>query len=292
MIKKLLLLALHLVLTLAVNAQNAETLYQQAMEKARANKLEEAIPLLDQSISLDKDQYVAWFNRGIMKSILNNPEEALLDFNQTITLAPTYSKGYLNRGMVKRDITDYQGALKDYEMALSLDSNYADAYFHRGLVQEMLGKFDLAVTDYQKALQKGNAKATDKIASVKKPKAGNYFSILQLSTQATDEKYGFDEKNPVKVGVGPNGGPANQRAYLDLLRDANGKPLQYHRIGSCCPYPSEFGLIAKTAMLDKYQISYNDASGQPQKAVLYLSMYDYAPLQIIKGFNTIKPSKP
>jgi hypothetical protein len=107
-----------------------------------------------------------------------------------------------------------------------------------------------------------------------------------LTKTAEDDTYGFTSKKPVKVGLGARGGPANQRAYLDLLRDAKGNPIEYERIASCCQYESKnspFGL----GMLDEYKITYRNEKGKKKTASVYISFYDYEEPLILFGFKTV-----
>jgi len=96
--------------------------------------------------------------------------------------------------------------------------------------------------------------------------------------------YGYIPEMPIMVG----GCPADQRKYLESLRDAQGKKVSYERKGSCCPYPSTspramFG----GGMLDIYEISYKDESNKKAKVSVYISFFDYEKRKAINGF-TIK----
>jgi tetratricopeptide (TPR) repeat protein len=269
-------------------SQDAKGYYEQGMEKAYAGKLEEAIKLFDKSIELNQTEYVVWFNRGMAKSMLKDYEGALPDYEQTLKLYPEYKKGYLNRGTAKKHLTDYEGAIQDYSLALKIDPNYSDAFYNRGLVYEMLDKKDSACIDFKKAKENGDKYADRKIEKCKNnsPNLKTYFSILRLTKKAETDKYGFTQEDPIKVGVGPNGGPANQRAFLDLLRDMQGKPLKYNRLGSCCMYDSPNGLLGK-GMLDKYEITYRNESNEEVKTIFYISFDDYEELKIPFGFKTV-----
>jgi len=274
-------------LTVAVG-QDAKSYYEQAMEKAQAGKLEEAIKLFDKSIELKPDEVVSWYNRGIAKNMLGLYEQALPDFEQTIKLYPGYKKGYLNRGTTKKHLTDYEGAIADYTYSIKLDPDYADAFYNRGLVYEMLSKRDSACADFNKALQLGLKNSQRKVDNCKEDSRDliETHSILRLTKTADNDKYGFTSKKPIKVGAGPDGGPANQEAYLDLLRDPQGKSIKYERLGSCCEYESPNGLLGM-AMLDIYKITYLDEDGKEKTAQLYMSFYDYEAPQILFGFKTI-----
>ncbi len=266
--------------------QDGKLYYDFGMEKAKAGKLEEAIKLLDTAIQIKPDEYVAWYNRAIIKSMLNQFEDALTDLDQTLKLYPNYKKAYLNRGSAKRHLTDYKGALSDYSNAIQLDSNYSEAYFDRGLVYDMLSKNDSACLDFNLALKKGLKRATKKVEFCKDTTKYLLYPILRLTKTAENKNYGFSSEDPVKVGPGPEGGPANQRAYLDLLRDEMGKSIKYKRLGSCCEYKSENGYQG-IGKLDKYEITYLNDKGEEKTTLVFISFYDYEDPKILSGFKTI-----
>lgn len=272
-----------------VAAYRAKIYYDKGMALAKEGNLEGAIKLLDQSIGYKNDEYVVWYNRGIAKTMLRWYEEAIPDFNECLKLQPDYKRAYLNRGTARMALTDYPGAISDYNHAIELDPTFADAFYDRGLVYEKLQIRDTACRDFQRAKEMQMAEASKKTAAC--DDTGRHYlevhSVLRLEKQSTDPKYGFTEKNPVKVGMGPVSGPANERDYLDLLRDAKGKPVKYTRLESCCGYKSANGIFG-TAMLDKYQIIYTDAAGAEQKKEVYISFYDYEEPQILSGFSTVK----
>jgi tetratricopeptide (TPR) repeat protein len=284
--KKVILSILCSITLLSAFGQDAKDYYEQAMEKAQYDKLEEAIKLFDKSIELNDKEYVAWYNRGIAKSMLNLYEDALSDFEQTIQLNPTYKKGYLNRGIARKNLTNYEGALTDYTTAIKLDPNYTDAYFNRGLLNNLLSKRDSACLDFNKAKELGSKAAIKKVDWCKEPVEKDLHPILSLTKVASNNKYGFTSENPIKVGAGPDGGPSNERAYLNLLRDKKGKPIEYVRRGSCCEYKSDKGLFG-SAMLDKYEITYLNDKGEKEKSIIYISFYDYEEPKILFGFKTV-----
>lgn len=215
-------------------------------------------------------------------------EEALLDFEQTVKLAPDNKMGYLNRGTIKKRLTDYEGALADYSYAIKLDPNYSEAYYQRGLLYNLLGKKDDACADFTKAKELGIKNALYKVERCNETTKTTYpiYSILRLTKTADNDKYGFTQENPVKVGTGPESGPANERAYLDLLRDAQGKPIKYQRLSSCCAHASEYGPFGM-ALLDVYEITYLNEKGKKKKALVYISFYDYEEPKILYGFKTV-----
>ena len=114
----------------------------------------------------------------------------------------------------------------------------------------------------------------------------NVHEIITLTKQAESGKYGLTGESPVKVGKGPKSGPANQRAYLELLRDGQGEPVEYKRVGSCCAYKSENG-FGGYALVDRYEVVYKDKEGSKKKTILYISFYDYEEPMIPVGFSAV-----
>ena len=286
--KKIICFPISFLIFLFSFAQDPVALYKQGNDKANEGKYEEAIVLFSKTIELQPDNYYAWYNRGIAKSRMDQYEEALMDFEQVVKMHPEYKKGYLNRGIARKHLTDYDGAMADFSMSITLDPNYYDAWFNKGLLFELLGNKDSACFNFAKAKEKGAKNADQKIERCNDTSARlpNYFAILRLTKKATSNKYGYTQEDPIKVGYGPNGGPANQEAYLELLRDQHGKPIKYERLGSCCMYDSPSSILGK-GMLDRYEVTYRNEKNEEAKTILYISFDDYEELKIPVGFKTV-----
>ncbi|RYY88904.1 MAG: hypothetical protein EOO15_07715 [Chitinophagaceae bacterium] len=103
-------------------------------------------------------------------------------------------------------------------------------------------------------------------------------------TAAVDSSklYGYSREMPVKVG----GGPKEQRAYLERLKDPQGSGVRYTRLGSCCPYKTDSpNAIMGGGMLDRYEIIYHDANNEKRRAVIYITFYDYEQPKPLAGFT-------
>jgi hypothetical protein len=78
-----------------------------------------------------------------------------------------------------------------------------------------------------------------------------------------DADYGHTKEKPVKVGgKDANGGPQAERDYLDTLRDDDGKPVRYNRIGS-------FGAGPDGHIIDGYNVE----TSTGKKFLIYIDMY-------------------
>jgi hypothetical protein len=103
---------------------------------------------------------------------------------------------------------------------------------------------------------------------------------MPLTKVATDPSYGFDADNPVKIGGALRLGHGREKAYLNGLRGPAGQPVEYERIGSCCPFEtknSPFG-----GALDAFQLTYE---GQTEPATIYINIYDEGLPMVPTGFT-------
>jgi tetratricopeptide (TPR) repeat protein len=282
--KKNFLITIYFFAIFGAYSQDADTYYKDGVEKIKVGQYEEAIPFFSSCIELQPQNHFAWYNRGICKNKIGQYEKSLPDFEQVVKLAPNYLKGYLNRGSTKRHLKDYAGAISDYSLILKLDSSYADAYYNRANVYQILEKKDSACIDFKMALEFG-AKGAQEQVDICTGKT-EIHNIVKLTKKSENEKYGFTSENPIKIGKGDKGGPANERNYLDLIVDVKGNSIKYERIGSCCPYESKNGLFG-LAMVDHYEITYLNDKGKNKKASVYLSFYDYEEPLILYGFKVI-----
>lgn len=280
------LLGLFFLLSTASIAQDTKALFTDAMKQLQAGKLEEGIKLLDQVITQKPDEYPALYNRAIAKSMLRRYEEAMPDFEQAIKAKPDAKKAFIGRAIARKKLTNYDGALADLNKALQLDPNLGDAYYNRALIYEMLGQSENACKDFRVAQKAGIPPAALKVEICDNPLPNppKTYTLLRLTETATDPKYGFLKENPVKVGPNSNDITENELTYLDLLRDAKGKPVRYRQTSSCCEYRSKTG----PAKIDVFEVVYQNAQGQEKKASVYITFGDYEDPKILSGFKTVQ----
>lgn len=86
---------------------------------------------------------------------------------------------------------------------------------------------------------------------------------VNLKLLSEDATYGYSDKNPIKVGSKDEfGGPEAERAYLELLLDAKGKPVEFKRLFSGGKSPDG-------KPLDCYEVTLDDGT----KVRLWINMY-------------------
>lgn len=93
---------------------------------------------------------------------------------------------------------------------------------------------------------------------------------IPLFRIATDVSYGFAADNPVKLGGPFRLGSNREQSYLNALRGPAGEPIEYERIGSCCPFETSKA-VAGMGFLDAFWVTYE---GQAAPLTIYLNVYD------------------
>ena len=105
-------------------------------------------------------------------------------------------------------------------------------------------------------------------------------AYFPLDVTADDPSYGYSPDNPIRVG-GIQQGPSRERMYLNALMGPNGEPIEYERIGSCCPFSTPNGFKGG-GLLDAFRVTYE---GHASPITLYINFYDESPLRIPDGFT-------
>jgi len=265
------------------SAQKARDLFFEGLEESKAGNDKKAIVLYTKSIELEPGMAISRYNRAISYYNLKNYNEALDDLDKAITINPKHAKSYLLRAAVNGDLKKYREALIDIDIFLDLAPENGEGEYYKAVVYKDMGNKDSACMLYAQSLGLGYVKAKSKVTECDDDTT--VIERLNLSKVAENKSYGFDSKNPVKVG----GSPSTQREYLDMLIDAQGKHISYKRSGSCCAYKStSTAAIFGMAMVDIYSITYRNEKNKEVTENVYISFYDYEEPLILLGFSAAK----
>jgi hypothetical protein len=108
---------------------------------------------------------------------------------------------------------------------------------------------------------------------------------MKLSQPSTDPAYAFSDRAPVLIGGGFGSGSDRTYKYLNSLRAANGQPITYARVGTCCPFKSVNSPFGGEALLEVYQLT---VPGIDAPKRLYFNWYDSGDLLIPVGLSAAK----
>jgi tetratricopeptide (TPR) repeat protein len=236
----------------------------------------------------------AWFLLAVCEEDLQNYKEAFVNINIALELSGNSAYVLQRRGLMNMNTFNYADAIADFsEVCKTKEEERPLCLYYRAVVYDYLGEYKKAKKDALEAEKLGAVK-TDRqkrrfatLIEAKRP--GNYHNITVLTEKSTDPDYGFTAEKPIKVGTGLDGAAQNEHTFLRRLLDAKGNLLKYNRKGSCCAYKSKYGYINNTALLDHYEIEFENEKGEKVKKDLYISMYDYETPKIPVGFSSVKP---
>jgi Flp pilus assembly protein TadD len=104
-------------------------------------------------LQLDPDNYLAYYNRGVVNQDQYKLAEAIADYSSAAKLNPEYSEAYYNRGVSLESQGDFTGAITDYSKAIQLNPKYVEAYNNHGALLKAKGDLAGAVADFNTAIR-------------------------------------------------------------------------------------------------------------------------------------------
>jgi tetratricopeptide (TPR) repeat protein len=142
-------------------SSNAETFYQQGIEKVQNGKYEDAIVDFTQAIQRDPNFAEAYLHRGrarIETSSRLSWQDGIADFSEAIRLKPDYVQAYYSRGLWRTRLAGdatlgkllapdvikqyQQDAIADLTKAIQLRPTFAAAYYLRAIAQSEPNKWN------------------------------------------------------------------------------------------------------------------------------------------------------
>lgn len=118
---------------------------------------------------------------------------------------------------------------------------------------------------------------------------GARYPPAKLTKRSEDAMYGYTSDRPVVVGGGFSGGKAATYSYLNALTGPEGQKVHYKRLGSCCSFETPNSPFGDSALLEKYEITY-EGIAEPKQ--LYFNWYDDADPLIPVGLDTVSAGEP
>ena len=147
--------------------ETKKLLLQRAVANTVVQNYGEAIDDLNTFVSIDPDDPLAFWQRGVCQAMTNEVSatkgidfqirsaSAMTDFNRAIELDDQNAYVYYDRGNLYFAQADYAKAIEDYNRAIDLNKNLAEAYFNRGLALIHSDKRKEGIADLSKAGELG-----------------------------------------------------------------------------------------------------------------------------------------
>ena len=129
-----------------------QTQLNHAKSSFAAERYDEAIELLDETIKLYPTIGVIYSIRGAFLQRVDRHWEAVKDFSRAISNGLENSDVYTGRALSKHQLGLSDGAILDCTTAINLDSKSTFAFAVRGQVRTDLGQYDPALNDLDQAI--------------------------------------------------------------------------------------------------------------------------------------------
>ena len=144
--------------TISLNAQlvkpnSTESYLELGLNLSEQDEFVDAIEAYTKAISLDSNNALAYYNRGLAFYQLRNHKAALADFNTTIELRPDVAVAYKKRALILIYLENYADAIADYEQAAKLTPEDSLVYLGKGFATVLDGKTEQAISDFDRAIE-------------------------------------------------------------------------------------------------------------------------------------------
>lgn len=138
---------------LAIDPHHAETHHLLGLIAYRTGNLQEAVELLSQATRENQSQPTYWFNLGVVLQKQGKVAEALSAYERALRLHPQYPEAHSNVGNVLMEMGRLDEAAAAYRRALQARPDYVEAHNNLGVVLKEQGKLDDARASYEQALR-------------------------------------------------------------------------------------------------------------------------------------------
>ena len=169
--------------SITLNPDNCFALFIRARAYEEVEEYDRAISDYTEVLRLDTDtsDKTVYFARGDIYLIKEEYEKAISDFNEYIASDNTDADVFYSRARAYEHIEEYDRAISDYTEVLRLDPSYKLAYGHRGDVYREKKEFEKAISDYNEYITSDN---TD--AAAFNQRGNSYFDLGDYSSAIED----------------------------------------------------------------------------------------------------------
>lgn len=135
-------------------AQNPEAALKSAREKAKQKKYREAVIEYDKVLTKQKDNFIAYAERGQAKFELGKKEDAYKDFDKAIALNKDYFQSLMVRASAYERDGNFARAIDDYTRVIQVNPANTEAPVLRGMAFIRVGKYREAEKDFDATISR------------------------------------------------------------------------------------------------------------------------------------------
>lgn len=172
----------------------AQKLYERGEEALTAKRYADAVPLFEQVVAADAQDYEAWLELGTAQLFQEKYDEAEQAYTHASEAKPDLPLPLVNLGRLRSMRKNFDGAVEALTKAVALKPPSADANFLLGEAYLQLKKGSKAVPHLEEAARLGRADAHLRLATLynavglKDRAAAEYEQYLSKKPDAPDRK--------------------------------------------------------------------------------------------------------
>jgi len=155
-----------------------------------------AFTCFEKTIELNNNIAAPWFNHGYVLLDMGREDEAIERFQKALELEPTNAQMWFLFGLAFSKRKDFQAAIKPYQLALEQQPDFEDAYEHLSIAFQMIGENGKSLKSLEKLLEL-NSKRPETLAQM-----GAIYFKLGLRSKGTSSYMKaadiYEEKGLVK----------------------------------------------------------------------------------------------
>lgn len=137
---------------LDIDPRHVDALSNRGLALVSLGRFEDAIPLIEDAISLTPNAPDLYFNLGTALDELWRYDEAATAYHRCIDLAPDYAPAHYNLGGLMMSASRPMDAVKHYRDAVSAHRGYVEAHFGLGVALQDAGEFKEAIKSYRQVI--------------------------------------------------------------------------------------------------------------------------------------------
>ena len=174
-----------------------------ALTRYNQDNLRGAMSDYDACLDLEPHNYLAHYNRGLLRAQVGEDNLAIEDFNFVLSLEPDNTIALYNRALLLDNIGDYNGAIRDISAVIKDYPEFWDGYRQRAAIKRKIGDINGAERDEFKVLQARLDAAAGKKHPVRTRKKSernieDYAALVEEDTHEEENEYVSEYRGKVQ----------------------------------------------------------------------------------------------
>ena len=147
----------------SIDKNNSLIFYNLGNNFEKSKQYDNAIKAFERAVDLKKDFYQAHSNLAtIYKNKKQNDEKAIYHYDQAIYYNKNFDSAWSNKSSLLDEIGDLEAALKCIKVAIKINPNNAEALYNYGNILNQLGDIETAIEFYKKSIKLDDTKVDPK----------------------------------------------------------------------------------------------------------------------------------